>query len=131
MTSTPEHASPEKELERRTLEEAEPIEILTDLTIAKKMLQLKQSADSRGIEFNLSFKVVKRLLSTKKCYYTGKLFSTGTSARSIDRVETTKGYVNGNVVACTVEINSKKANLGTEEIIMLGKKIQQHQKRSK
>ena len=42
---------------------------------------------------------------------------------SIDRVETTKGYVEGNVVACTVDINSKKTNLSIDEIFALADNI--------
>ena len=104
---------------------------INDYYVAKKLVQLKQSADSRGIEFNLSFKTVKRLLSTKKCYYTGKEFGKGGMARSIDRVDSSSGYINGNVVSCTVEINQRKANLSTLEIHVLSKKIKLHENRKK
>jgi len=112
-----------------TESEREP-ENIDDLFVAKKLLRLKQSADSRYIHFDLSFSEVKRLLKTKKCFYTGKEFSSsGIYARSIDRVDTTKGYVKGNVVACTVDINQKKANLTNEEIFLICKKIQLHRKK--
>ena len=106
-------------------------EKLTDYQIAKKLVQLKQSADSRGIPFELSFRTVKRLLNAEKCYYTGKPFGTGVNARSIDRVDSTKGYIEGNVVTCTIDINQKKANLTLEEIFCFARKIQAHQKRNK
>lgn len=102
-------------------------EALTDVVVAKKMMQLHQSAESRGLEFSLSFRTVKELLSRKKCYYTGDVFQDGGAcARSIDRVDTSKGYVEGNVVACTVEINGKKSNLTVEEILTMAEKIKRH-----
>jgi len=98
---------------------------ITDIEVAQKMMQLKQSATSRSLEFELSFRTVKFLLTQKKCYYTGILFEdTGGNARSIDRVDSTKGYIEGNVVACTVDINGKKSNLSIQEVEQIFKGIQ-------
>ena len=47
----------------------------------------------------------------------------GGSARSFDRVDNDKGYVIGNVVACTIDINGKKNNLTLDEIVCLYKKL--------
>ena len=100
------------------------MEIVTDYQVAKKMIQLKQSADSRSLDFDLKFSTVKRLLNAKTCYYTGAKFTEeGPSARSIDRVDSSRGYVNDNVVACTIEINGKKNNLTIEDITIMYKKI--------
>ena len=97
---------------------------LKDLEVAKKMLKIFQSANDRGLEYDLSFKTVKRLMNYKKCYYTGKEFrEDGLYARSFDRVDSNKGYVEGNVVACTVDINQKKSNLSNEEITILYEKL--------
>lgn len=97
---------------------------LTDIIVAKKLIHLYQSAKDRGIEFNLSFNTVKRLLQTKRCFYTNVLFEeTGNYSRTIDRMDAAKGYIEGNVVACTQEINSKKTNLTGDEILLLAKKI--------
>jgi len=101
-------------------------EILTDYIVAKKLIQLKQSADSRGIEFDLSFVAVRKLMNAKVCFYTRKKFGEDLDARSIDRVDSSIGYVDGNVVACTVDINRKKANLTHDEILLLSTRIQQH-----
>jgi hypothetical protein len=103
-----------------------PEEILTDYIVAKKLIQLKQSADSRGIEFGLSFVAVRKLMNAKVCFYTRKKFGEDLDARSIDRVDSSIGYVDGNVVACTVDINRKKANLTHDEILLLSTRIQQH-----
>jgi hypothetical protein len=76
------------------------------------------------LEFNLTFDYVKKLLEYDKCYYTNVPFTEeGLSARSFDRLDNDKGYILGNVVACTVDINGKKNNLTIEEIICLYKKL--------
>ncbi len=116
----------EAEKKKVIAEEIEP-ENLDDYYVAKKLVQLKQSADSRKIEFSLKFATVKRLLSTKTCYYTGKTFAkTGKNSRTIDRVDSSRGYVDDNVVSCTLEINSKKANLTSEEIFLLSRRIEKY-----
>jgi hypothetical protein len=115
----------EKEID---LTEKESDSLYDDYYISKKLVQLKQSADSRKIEFSLKFKTVKKLLSAKTCYYTGAVFTKkGLGARSIDRVDATKGYTDDNVVACTTEINAKKTNLTIDEILAISKRVQLHQ----
>lgn len=103
---------------------------VSDLDVALKLTQLYHSARDRKLEFNLTYKTVKRLITNKKCFYTGVEFQPeGTLSRSIDRVDTSRGYVEGNVVACTVDINGKKANLSIEEIELLYKSINKHNKK--
>lgn len=98
---------------------------IPDIEVAKKMINLQQSATSRNIEFDLSFETVKSLLLRTNCYYTGLKFEDeGKFSFSVDRVDSKKGYIEGNVVACTIDINSKKSNLTTEEINQLYIKIQ-------
>ena len=95
-----------------------------DLEVAKKMLKIHQSAIDRTLEFNLGFESVKKLLSYSNCYYTNRKFEAdGIYARSFDRIDSSKGYVEGNVVACTVDINGKKSNLSLDEIECLYKKL--------
>jgi hypothetical protein len=97
---------------------------LTDIEIAKKMINIHQSAMDRKIEFNLSFEYVKRMLGFKTCYYTGVTFTEdGPNARSFDRIDSDKGYIEGNVVACTIDINGKKSNLSIDEITCLYNKL--------
>jgi hypothetical protein len=101
---------------------------LSDLEVAKKMIKIFQSAVDRKLEFDLSFTTVKKLLQEPKCYYTGKKFEeNGVYARSFDRVDSDLGYIEGNVVACTVDINSKKSNLTFEEIETLYKVLSESQ----
>lgn len=103
---------------------------LSDVEVAKKLLNIYQSAMDRKLEFNLSFESVKTLLRFPTCYYTGRKFETeGPYSRSIDRIDSSKGYIEGNVVSCTVDINGKKSNLSDEEIELLYTKIVLHKKK--
>jgi hypothetical protein len=97
---------------------------VTDLEVAKKLININQSAMDRNIEFNLSFEYVKKMLEYKTCYYTNVTFTEdGGTARSFDRIDSDKGYVEGNVVACTIDINGKKSNLTFDEIACLYNKL--------
>jgi len=96
---------------------------IEDIEVARKMINLQQSATSRNLEYNLTFETTKRLMSYTRCYYTNVEFNDTTNIFSIDRVDPKKGYIEGNVVACTVEINSKKANLTIEEIHNLSSQL--------
>jgi hypothetical protein len=97
---------------------------ISDLDVAKKMLKIFQSSVDRSLEFDLSFETVKSLLLYPSCFYTGKKFEEeGIFGRSFDRIDSNLGYVEGNVVACTVDINQKKANLSFDEIEVLYNKL--------
>ena len=101
----------------------------SDVEVAKKLLNIYQSAADRKLDFNLSFESVKTLLKFQTCYYTGRKFDNdGPYARSIDRIDSNKGYIEGNVVSCTVDINGKKSNLSDDEIELLYTKIVLHKK---
>ena len=86
-----------------------------DLYAAKHLVWKAENAKKRGIEFNLTVASMKNLLSAKKCYYTGigLTKSTGNgemrlSDATIDRIDVTKGYTSGNVVACCHAANQMK-----------------------
>ena len=82
---------------------------ITDLEVANKLIKLSQSAKDRGIEFDLSFKKVRQLVSVEKCYYTGTIFQeTGTYSRSVDRVDSSKGYELSNMEWVTHSENSRR-----------------------
>lgn len=93
-----------------------------DLYVAKKLASKAKNAKDRGIEFSLTFQSMKNLMKAKKCYYTGITLTTPegvqpdqtgnkASDRTIDRVDGSKGYVPGNVVACCNAANNIKAQL--------------------
>jgi hypothetical protein len=96
--------------------------ILSDLEIAKKYINIQQSAQKRNLEFNLSLKDIKRLLKTKKCFYTGNELNHiigDENQLSIDRIDNNKGYVVGNVVACSSKFNMIKSCLTINDVKLL------------
>lgn len=94
---------------------------MDDLTVAKKLISRADKAKQRGKPFNLGFREIRRLYSTKKCFFTGVEFGAENTptARTVDCVDPSKGYVKGNVVACTERINRLKDNFSPTEIKQL------------
>lgn len=102
----------------------EPKTQIPDVEVAKKLVNIHSSAQSRNLDFDLTFEYVKKLLEYSTCFYTNVTFTEdGPNARSFDRVDNDRGYVIGNVVACTTDINGKKNNLTIDEIVCLYKKL--------
>ena len=102
----------------------EPKPQIPDIEVAKKLVNIHSSAQSRNLDFDLTFEYVKKLLEYSTCFYTNVQFTEdGPNARSFDRVDNDRGYVIGNVVACTTDINGKKNNLTIDEIVCLYKKL--------
>jgi hypothetical protein len=86
---------------------------LDDITIARRYAAKADQARDNGHEFLLSFNEYKRLVKRKKCYYTSIPFLQGDKqlGLSLDRIDNSKGYVSGNVVACLKTINTIKSSL--------------------
>lgn len=83
-----------------------------DTYVSLKLLHKSIQCAQRGIEFSLTFADMKRLLSRKKCYYSGiTLTMEGKHSLSLDRIDDKKGYEPSNVVACSVYINNLKNEL--------------------
>ena len=75
-------------------------------------------------EFSLTVSQVKQLQRRKTCAYTGVAFVDEEGhplQRTFDRVDSSKGYVHGNVVACTQRINTLKGNCTLAEVEQLAK----------
>lgn len=91
-------------------EEAQnPISKPYQVVLAEKYLQLYRSSVKRGKEFNLDIKDVHLLMKEEACYYTKTRFEgSGDYKMTVDRVDNSKGYVKGNVVACTHVANKMK-----------------------
>lgn len=99
---------------------------LNDMYICKKMTKIMQSGKNRGIEVNLTFNSLKKCMHTKKCFFTGvKLdFEDGSPHQlTIDRLDNDRGYVDGNVVACSSEFNKIKGCLTLNQIEILYTKL--------
>tara|TARA_R100000656_G_scaffold124946_1_gene104528 strand:+ start:1558 stop:1878 length:321 start_codon:yes stop_codon:yes gene_type:complete len=93
---------------------------MTDIEIAKRLVRTEHSASSRGKEFNMTFKKMKALLSTKTCYITGVELQTedekADNYLTLERLDNEQGYIDSNVVACSSYINKKKGDLTVQEV---------------
>ena len=99
-----------------------------DLTLCKKYISLAESAKSRGIEFTLTLNDYKTLLRRKTCPYSGvTLINHGADNNtSIDRIDNSKGYIKGNVIACEIMANRVKNNMSVEMILNMSKVIKKY-----
>jgi hypothetical protein len=86
-----------------------------DRYVAKKYLIKLENARQAGHEFTLTLFEFKKIVSRKNCFYTGvemlKPIGKGSNEwndLTLDRVDNSKGYVPGNVVACIKSANSIK-----------------------
>ena len=95
---------------------------VSDKEVAKKFLQIEQSAETRGFKFNLTLRTIRRLLNTEKCFFTGEILNSvenDPNQRTFDRINNRQGYIEGNVVACCRNINMKKGDLTIKDIQIL------------
>jgi len=100
--------------------------MITDLDVAKKLLRIAQSANNRGIDFDMSFAKVKKLMNAKKCFFTGveleKEDDGAPNYITFDRVDADGGYTDNNVVACSSTFNKKKKDLSIIDIKIMYEK---------
>ncbi len=98
-----------------TLNTSEDITVIesadvSDIGVAKKYLQVYESAKRRDIEFTLTLADVRTLIKKTKCHYSGLKYdySDPDKSPSFDRLDSKKGYIKGNVVSCRKDINQIK-----------------------
>ena len=101
---------------------------MDDLKIARKYCAKAQSSQQRGVSFTLTFIQYKKLLNTKKCFYTGVVLTDPSlgvvpTSFTIDRIDASVGYTNSNCVACSHEFNQIKGNLTLRDIRILSTKL--------
>jgi len=102
--------------------------MITDIDVARKYCQLSDSARARGIQFELSLKKVRQILTRKRCYYTGVTLRRDVEADhpnklTVDRKDASLGYIDDNVVACSHRFNQKKGSLTAKDIAILARKV--------
>ncbi len=95
--------------------------IKNDQKIALKYINLMQSAKDRKIDFNLSLSKLIKIYNTKRCFYTNEILTSENI--SIDRIDNDLGYIDSNIVACTIRINQLKSNMTLKEIQCICKKL--------
>lgn len=91
-------------------EDMDPI-VRRELLTASKHTQLFMSAKARGKDFDLTLPDTRKLVTTKKCAYTGAKLEDKKGSmnnRTVERLDGSKGYVKGNVVAVTKKSNEVK-----------------------
>lgn len=86
--------------------------------VAEVYLSKAKHAEKKGIPFELGLMSVRNIVRAKRCYYTGVALTwtdreKGVRAtdRTIDRIDNSKGYVKGNVVACSHLANQLKSHI--------------------
>lgn len=82
----------------------------------------KQRAKNKGWEFNLTY---EDIVIPKYCPYLGLelKYLGGDSSPSLDRIDSNKGYVKGNVQVISTKANTMKNNASKEELIIFSKAI--------
>lgn len=92
---------------------------VSDEFVASKFMQIKRSAEDRGIPFNMTLRKVRYLLNREKCFFTGALLTNEQNSHrqlTFDRLDNNKGYTDKNVVACTQKFNVIKGSLTPRQI---------------
>ena len=99
------------------------------------ILQYKRHAKDRGINFELPYETVERLVRGS-CYYCGviggnlkktKNLKEGFRHNGIDRVDSSKNYTEENVVSCCGACNISKRDMSAKEFIFMAMRIASHQ----
>lgn len=99
---------------------------MDDIQIAAKFVAKAKSSSDRNIQFMLSFSEYKRLLKTKKCYYTGVELTfekNQPNSFTIDRIDADRGYIHGNCVACSYIMNQKKKDLTMNDLRLMFRRL--------
>lgn len=81
--------------------------------LARKYHRQWSKARQRGITFELSLEDMRRLLDETHCWFTGMVLDDSAGqeqpqARTLDRVDASKGYTPENTVACSNAANNLK-----------------------
>jgi len=96
----------------------------------------KDNADRRGLDYKLTRKKARELFEGN-CYYCGKepnniIDRSSSNANgvyvynSIDRLDNSKGYIEGNVVSCCKICNAMKSKLSEKEFLEHIKKVYEY-----
>jgi hypothetical protein len=85
-----------------------------DLMMARKYKHKVDNAATRGIEFTLTFAQMRSIYTRTRCAYTGRPLTVSCEQPqpptdlTLERIDSTKGYVPGNCIAvCAVANNIK------------------------
>ena len=118
-------------MRRRRLQDNETIKAIRrkswrELDPRKKMLQqCKNRAKRRGLDFNLE---LSDIIIPEKCPLLNVPFEVGTQGDyemtySLDRIDSSKGYIKGNVWVLTKKANSMKNSASRQELLTFANNI--------
>jgi hypothetical protein len=85
-----------------------------------RTLRWKISAKKRKLGWSLTLEVIEKMLEAQngECYYTGLPLVLGPNSRhtvSLDRLDSTQGYILSNVVLCCTFVNLAKLDMTVSE----------------
>lgn len=116
---------------------------MDDAYMCKKYLEKKDNAERNGIQFRLRFVSFRNMLRAKRCQYSGITLTNSRgkgkplrfSDRTIDRIDSNKGYERGNVCVVCHGVNHLKAQFENPDsawtIELVSKSIREINKRCK
>lgn len=93
------------------------------IAVANKYIQLRASAAKRNKEFTLTLTSVVAFSCLQYVTDTGVALDWRKNQITVDRKDSTKGYVKGNVVACSRRFNDIKGCLTKDDVIELYKHV--------
>jgi len=92
----------------------------------------KQNAKKRNLEHNIDLEYIKDLFKIQKglCYYTDKEMFIDTREKdnnedfvSLDRFDSSKGYIKGNIVLCRWIVNRMKNDINFKDFLQIVSEI--------
>ena len=89
----------------------------SDSDVARKYLVKEANAKTRGLEFDISFTTYARIVRSEKCQLSGLPLCKDTV--TIDRIDNSRGYITGNVVACHLNVNTLKGTIEGHNVLSI------------
>lgn len=90
--------------------------------VKSRLKHTKESAASRGKDFNLDRDYIRNLLMQPVCAYSGETFGTDLDNKlSLERWDNDKGYIKGNVIAVKSKYNNARGNLSLQQLLAAAK----------
>jgi len=89
-----------------------------------KLVRIRNRATRKGLTFELTLEALLTEFWQKPCHYCGDLIKTV----GIDRVDSSLGYVTGNMVPCCSMCNFMKLTLSQEDFIAKCKQVTKYRR---